>query len=451
MADNAKNTERVFLLFLFLSPLLDLVNGIGAYLAAGGTGGMLSTLDLPAQSGAGPSMIVRLLFLALMLFYLLRNREFRALRCIPFIAACWAATALTEHFTAPAVSWTEEVQYMARFGYSLLVLLSYGALLRERRGDAALQKRINAILCASQGLLALGVVLPFLFGMGFYTYADPLGYRGCRGFFYAGNDVTAALLLLTPLTLCELLERFREMGALRSALFVLSNAASFAAMLLVGTKTSFVAAAVIALACLVFCVCRALGKRRDAKPLLRLLLVLAAVLALLALLYLVGRADPFAAIRGSIGGVEQYVEVVDMENGLGVETVLFSGRTATLREAFAQFRARLPLSALFGIGRGSQSHIIEMDVFEVLFYYGVLGAAAMLWPYLRRGLPLIPALLRRWSLSALAGLLSLGLAAAYLVLAGHVLFSVTSGFFFAFVIVYASSFLCEGERGETAP
>ena len=57
-----------------------------------------------------------------------------------------------------------------------------------------------------------------------------------------------------------------------------------------------------------------------------------------------------------------------------ISTVIFSGRTSYLDQALAQFRQALPVSALVGIGRGSQGHIIEMDPVEVLVYYGLLGA-----------------------------------------------------------------------------
>ena len=67
----------------------------------------------------------------------------------------------------------------------------------------------------------------------------------------------------------------------------------------------------------------------------------------------------------------------------------------------------------------------------------------MLWIYVKNGFSLLFSLLRSRALPALAGLLSLGLGAGYLLLAGHVLFSVTAGFFFSFVMAYARTFLAE--------
>ena len=438
--------ETLFLLFLFISPLLDLVNGIRMYLLCGGRGGMLSSLDLITLPSIGPSMVVRLLFLTAMLIWILLQKEWRLLLVPVAVGVCAAVTTLLS-LRAGNGDIGAELQYVVRFCYGLLVLLTYGALFDRLGADDGLKRRVDAILCAAQGLLALGVLIPFLFGMGFYTYADPLGYRGCRGFFYAGNDITAALLLMTPLTLLVWLERDEACAPGLRAGSCAVNALSLCAMLIIGTKTSFLAVSAIYLAFLVWTAVRAIG-RREPGWLLRLLALLGCALLALLLMRLIGKLDPFQTILNSIRGVEDYVDLVDIENGRGVETILLSGRTATLRKAWADFRARLPLSVLFGIGRGSQAHVVEMDLFEVFLYYGLCGACAMLWLYVKRGFSAAFALLRKFSVRSLAGLLALVLGAGYMAAAGHVLFSVTAGYFFSFVIVYARAFLCGGQRGE---
>ena len=444
---NAAGT--LFWLFLFISPLLDLVNGIRMYLLCGGDGGMLSSLDVIELPPLGPSMVVRMLFLAAMLVWLLLRRDYRHLLAFTAIAVCWAATLLIELNSGTGVDVMADIQYIVRFCYCLMVLICYDALFRTEWTAGDPKQKVDAVLCASQGLLALGVVLPFLFGLGFYTYADPLGYRGCRGFFYAGNDITAALLLLTPLTLAVWMDADSAVPCGLRAACCAVNAVSLSAMLIIGTKTSFLAVAAIFLAFFILSLVRGFA-RRGWVALLRLAAVVLGAMLVLLLMRCLGKLDPFQTILRSIRGVEDYVDIVDIENGRGVETILLSGRTATLRSAWADVRARLPLSALFGIGRGTQARIIEMDIFEVLFYYGLLGAAAMLWLYMKHGLALLRDLLRAVNVRSLAGLLALGLGAGYLFAAGHVLFSVTAGFFFSFVIVYARAFLCGGKRGANA-
>ena len=73
LSQQRKAAGTLFWLFLFISPLLDLINGIRMYLLSGGSGGMLSSLDVVALPRLGPSMVVRVLFLAAMLIWLLLN------------------------------------------------------------------------------------------------------------------------------------------------------------------------------------------------------------------------------------------------------------------------------------------------------------------------------------------------------------------------------------------
>ncbi|MBR5491057.1 MAG: hypothetical protein IKV79_07300, partial [Oscillospiraceae bacterium] len=70
-------------------------------------------------------------------------------------------------------------------------------------------------------------------------------------------------------------------------------------------------------------------------------------------------------------------------------------------------------------------------------YYGLLGTISMLWLYLKQGVKVIKGLFECFSLRNLACCVALALCVGFLFLAGHVLFSVTAGFYFAFFIVYA--------------
>ncbi len=129
-------------------------------------------------------------------------------------------------------------------------------------------------------------------------------------------------------------------------------------------------------------------------------------------------------------------------------TALLSGRQNKLASAFADYRAGGPYKWLFGVTRGSQKAIIEMDVFEVLFYYGLIGAALMLWPYLKLGFGFVFRFFKDCTIWSFATLLSLGLCAAYLIMAGHILFSVTSGFYFSFMLLYGKLLYCRDLKTE---
>ena len=121
----------------------------------------------------------------------------------------------------------------------------------------------------------------------------------------------------------------------------------------------------------------------------------------------------------------------------GLENAFFNGRTVKLAEQFAEYRSGGVLTWLFGMGRGSQQVIIEMDLFEVLFYYGVFGFVAMLWIYVKLAIDYFRKVFKKFDVTAFATLIGLGLTIGYLIIAGHVLFSVTSGFYLAFAVIYS--------------
>ncbi len=420
--------EKCFWLMLLLSPFLDLINGIWTYLVCGGNGGMLSSLDLPADMGIGPSLAVRMIFLLAMAVYILLTKKWKALAMLAAVGLCWVLT-VAFGLRRGGFFLADDVQYIVRYGYCLTALVVYGQVLKNAADPGLIKSRTDKLLTLAVGITAVGVLVPYVLGMGFFTYADPLGYRGSRGFFFAGNDITVVMMLLLP----PVFAAFMEQSSLKSGpwpwLQLFASGFCFVAMLIIGTKTSFLAIGVTAAAMLLYALVLGLREKKWL-PALRCVMVAAVVGLTMLALTLMSETSPVDTISDSMAATGEYMEQA------GAETVIFSGRTAVLKSALADMKSALPLSALVGVGRGSQSHIIEMDILEVVIYYGVLGAAAMLWLYLSQGVCVVIDLFRNFSLRNLACCTALALCVGFLFMAGHVLFSVTGGFYFAFMIAY---------------
>ena len=103
------------------------------------------------------------------------------------------------------------------------------------------------------------------------------------------------------------------------------------------------------------------------------------------------------------------------------------------------------LSWIFGIGRSSVDGIIEMDLFEVVIYYGLFGALMMLWVYVKLGIDFVKNLFKNFSLMSFAMFMGIGLTIGYLLIAGHVLFTVTSGQYLVLVIIISRVFFSENK------
>ncbi|MBR3867245.1 MAG: O-antigen ligase family protein [Butyricicoccus sp.] len=431
--------ERFFLLFLALNPLLDIASGFAVY-RINGSSGMVSNHDLPISLSVTPSLLVRMLLLLIMAYYVLRQRDRRTLFAGCAIGLTFALTVLGELFSGQAFSLWEDLLYIARFGFNLLVLLTYAAVLRrsfERREDAA--AFLNKILCSTMFLLAGGVLLPYTLGMGFYTYSDRLGYRGCRGFFYAGNDVAGIAMLLLPLAFAVLLQL--EKLDRKALPYVFAPGLGITTLLLLGTKTAFLAAGATVGAVLLFAVIVGI-QQKNTRLLRRFGVAVLAFLAIYLLFTLLTGGALADTILRSLTIAGDHVEAVNASDAV------FSGRTDKLLAAFGEFKAAAPLSLLIGIGRGTQERIIEMDLCEVVLYYGILGTITMLWIYLKNGILFLRDLFTRPSLTAWCCAVSLGLCVGYLAIAGHTLFSVTSGFYFALILLYARV-VCSGTALDT--
>lgn len=428
--------EKIFYYFLVLNPLLDIASGFQLYLMNGGAGGMLSSLDLVNQPAVSPSFGVRMVMLLCLALYVLFKKDWKTVALMASIGVVFIATVGFEIARGADFSLWQDILYIVRFCYNLLILIVYREVLIGLGLDTErLRRRLDAVVAWTLSVIFAAIVIPYLLGMGFYTYADPLGYRGCRGFFYSGNDVTATLMLMLPMAFDALLRR-RESYKTRSGLMLLL-APGFAllSMLIIGTKTAFLAAGVTVAALLIYCIID--WKRTGAKTELnRFLTAIAAALVMFGAVTLLSGGQVIGAISDSYEATGEFVEM----NGAAA---ILSGRTGKLINAFNEWKGLLPVSALFGIGRGSQTWVIEMDLCEVFLYYGLLGTALMLWLYLKHGILFLKDFFTRFSRTALCCALSLGLCVGYLASAGHTLFSVTSGFYFAFVLLYARVFCSE--------
>lgn len=428
--------EKIFYYFLVLNPLLDIASGFQLYLMNGGAGGMLSSLDLVNQPAVSPSFGVRMVMLVCLALYVLMKRDWKTVALMASVGVVFAATVGYELLRGADFSLWQDILYIVRFCYNLLILIVYREVLLGLGLDTeGLRRKMDAVVAWTLAVIFAAIVIPYLLGMGFYTYADPLGYRGCRGFFYSGNDVTATLMLMLPMAFDGLLRR-RESFKTRSG-FTLLLAPGFAllSMLIIGTKTAFLAAGVTVGALLVYCLID--WKRTANKDELTYFMT-----AILTTLIMFGMVTLLSGGQ-VIGAISESYSATDKQLEMNGAAAILSGRTGKLVNAFREWKSLLPVSALFGIGRGSQEWVIEMDLCEVFLYYGLLGTVLMLWLYLKHGLLFLKDFFTRFSRTALCCALSLGLCVGYLASAGHTLFSVTSGFYFAFVLLYARVFCSE--------
>ncbi len=413
--------EKFFLLFLFVNPFLDLISGIYIFFS--------EKLGLP---GFTPSLIVRLVVLALYALYMLAAKDRFAVVYVALCALCWVLSLVGQCVYFYSFDLKEDFIYIVKFIYNVSTLLVYYRLIK-RRGMSKddVYKLFGKVFCFTPFMLSSSIVICYILGLGYRTYGDRFGYFGSRGFFYSGNDITAVLMLLLFMALLFLFTADRKsISRLRYIYLLASPALTIVSLLLIGTKTAFIAVGASIAVSGVFALC-VLIKKKRAYALLRLVLLIVAVAAVFSLLLFFRGSEVTGSIAASFGHIgEIYQENEDITN------TIFSGRQYKLKKAFSMWKEEIYFT-LFGTGRGSHARIIEMDIFEILFYYGMLGAVVLLFMYVFTSFRIIKGFFKAPDLNSLFVLGSIGVCAGYFLIAGHVLFSVTSGFYFSLVLLFA--------------
>jgi hypothetical protein len=389
--------------------------------------------------------------LLLMGLYILLNREYRQVLQVMMLVLAGLLSVTCEIFLGRRYEFFADAQYLARFVFNVTSLAVFTRLLTggrfSRRDAAALLRRIftwTALLMAGSiiACFVLSSVLPVR--IGFYASADRFGIRGSSGFYYAANEAVAILMLLLPVTMADFFDA-GPLKNLKSWPRLLAPAAVMNALLLVGTKTAFVALAAGAAFVFIYQLLQA-RRHKDRALFKRCRHLVGITLALFVLLSVFGMAQTVFSSISRLGSIVEEERTEDSfsyleddeqrwawQNSHPILRVLLSGREYYLRRAGESWATDVR-TVLFGVGRGTQSHIIEMDFFEILFYYGLFGLVVMALPFAKRAWWLIRA--PGAGLHRLSVILALALTVGYAFIAGHVFFSVTGGFYFVLMILY---------------
>ena len=429
--------EKLLVLYIIINPLIDFFTGLYIKEVLGAT-----ELDVAkAEFSSTPSLYIRLAMLAVFGLYILMRREKVAIGTLVIMGLAFCASIGVLLMTGASISLGTDVKYFIKYCYNIAMLFAYISLFRSLCHDKAefIEKllgivRYTCIVCS------LGILVPYIFKLGYYTYADPLGYRGCRGYFYSGNDITAVLTVTLPIAVASFVDRMDKLFSKKSVIAVIAPAMAIVSLLLIGSKTAFIAAIGTYLLILIFALIR---MRKDGKA--RAVRILWLLLVVLIIFLILGCIVSFSRLYGDISVCFDAPSTVAEKEG--VEVAVLSGRSSKLVQQLHRFQWGGPATWLFGIGRSSVEYIIEMDLFEVVIYYGIIGAAAMLWIYVWAAVEFIKSFFKKFDLMAFALFIALGMTFGYLTLAGHVLFTVTSGQYFVLAIAFSRLYFSDDAEG----
>ena len=416
--------EKLFWLMIIINPFLDAATGIYKT--------FFEKED--AAFSLSPSLIIRFIFLSLLIVYIFSTKNKKAIFTLIPIGIAAVASVGVEIVLNMDFSIMEDAMYIARYAYNIIMLFCwYWIFSKLGYNKKDLLGKLNRLLCWTLIIIGLNVIIGQITGTGHSTYADRFGYRGSKGYYFAGNDITAILMLLFPVSIYSFINTTRTNKKDRN-LFLIAAAMTMVTNSLIGSKTSFLALFATSAVVIIYGLW-VLIKDKNSLYIKKFgVIVLTAVImagAIIGLEYLQKESSFAQTIKESIGSTGLIIERE------GIETALLSGRQVKLEKALTEYKEAGPLAWVFGIGRGSQEGIIEMDVLEVLCYYGIFGVVAMLWIYVALGFILIKKFFKNFSFETLMVVTAIALCAGYMLIAGHILFSVTSGYYFTMMFAYS--------------
>lgn len=427
-------STKVFLLFILLQPVIDLL-----------TSGSLLLLDWKFSFGT----IIRSLFLGIMVLYLLYegSKKIKIYSLILFTA--FGVNLIVNFIYKNEFSFFVEIQYMIRYIYTLMALLTYITVINRNR-----EKDIKSIISKYLYYYLIIIILVFVAAHLSDTVINSYSHhrRGHSGWFFAANDIGNTLGMLLPVSIAYAYRVYASKG---SIFYFITPIAALYPLLILGTKGGYFAAvlglggAVTALGYDAF-----ITRRKQAvKP----LLLLSAVMVFSIAIY------PKTYVSYNINYV---VEVKTNEGNTIDETkefVVSGGRENVIEETKEMSMKSDILQKVFGMGfkgnyadfyeKGSFINPIEKDFHELYYYYGGVGFFIYILPILYLLVFSVGKLIlnyRKMSPDHLLYLTSIGIGLGVANFAGHVLSAPSVGYVLMLVMAVLYKDTMKLERGEEA-
>ncbi|NLJ19463.1 O-antigen ligase family protein [Globicatella sulfidifaciens] len=367
----------IWLTFLMLQPFIDMI--------------ALYSNSLPSLIRGG-----FLLYSAILLI-----KQKRARIYLTLISLYGLTHLVLIYYLKDPVSLTVEISYLIKTAYFPIVLLFAKNIFQN-------DTYVNVILF-NQLIINLIMILSGMTQTGKRTY-DMLAKQGHTGWFFSGNELSVILMIGLAMILFKLMTETHKKGFFLLFPFLIVHMMN---MMIVGTKVSlfsiFILLGVATL--LAF-------KRESNKSLGTTLLILFFIV------YFAFPHTPAGHNTLRLVNEPELTEVQDQNNEQVIDQML-SGRRDFLFNNIKQYKnAPLALKS-FGLGYGGlyddQPKLVEMDAFDWLFGFGLIGTLILIYPLLVLALEITGQLNWRLSKQTFLLLIALLLTGGSAFTAGHVL------------------------------
>ncbi len=361
MKNKNKKVEQLIYIFLILQPILDLSTSL-----------MVRYSDFVFTIG----MVARGLFLVFIGVYFLiySNSSHKKKSIIYFIILF--AFCLLYFITKPDIFTLSflktELTYLFKFMYFPIVTICFINIYDEL---SLKKEKIFKICLFNIIVYSIFILVPEITGTSFNSYLD--SSKGSVGWFFAANEIGAIVVALFPYAYYMLFERMSISKIILVFIIIIT------AMTLLGTKTSFLGMVITEFVYLVYFL---FNSKKN-----RALGLKTCICIIIVSIFLIPRIPAIKNLQTAINNDNE--QIVEEDDSISEDrynfnpstqklfSIIFSGRQNFFFEALDIYNYSKPVDKFFGIGfsnretinDGGIEKLIEIDLFDVFFRYGLLG------------------------------------------------------------------------------
>ncbi|MBR3117080.1 MAG: O-antigen ligase family protein [Bacilli bacterium] len=326
--------------FLLFSPFIDALTGI-----------FKKNLDLPFSIGS----IIRGLFLVLAFIWLIKNYKNKRILGIFLI---YVFLAILYYFGLYKNNLMNEVNNILYIFYLPILMLFFSKYNNEKINDKLILKIYLLYLTL--------IIVPYIFGIGYNLSDSYVNKEGYFGLFYAGNELSATLVILGVIALNYVNKSNNFL------LKIITYAELFVCIFLVGTKTLFIGTIVTLLYFLIkyFMFSRVYKYKKSRK-----LMFIIPVLFVISLIIIIPRTPMMKNINTTLDyyNIKSFSDLGKIET---IDNVIFSNRLSNLSKANKEYMKGEAKTFIYGIGKTGieKNSVIEIDIFDIFYSIGIFGS-----------------------------------------------------------------------------
>ena len=260
-------------------------------------------------------------------------------------------------------------------------------------------------------------LLSYIFGFGYNNYKITDGKSGFRGVFNSINEISAIIICLFPIGLNYLKEKRNIIVSIILIIFV------FIVSLLTGTKVLTIGLLITLVFIYYKDLINIIKNMATIKKILSIILILVLITGGIYLL-------TYTRFYKNMVVQQNFFKVDNIISLEFINKIIFNDRLTFLKDNFIYYTNQDIINILFGIGYNNILKLIEIDIFDILFRFGIFGLTSFIIPIIFT--------IKKIKLNKIY-IYSLILLVLISLTSGHVLLSPNVSIYFGYIILIANN------------